>query len=145
MAPPRLAAVLLLCAALAPPGVPARHVSPFFLGWKALGELHLTKDGCANAPCVLTIRPERRHRMFALATDSPLPVTLTGDVGITCGDGVTFSVFLQSSGAPGIFQVIGNSCNYLDVNELRLKVTSVGLLPGDGDHGVFITVYGGLS
>src|SRR5688500_1408595 len=73
---------------------PSRAQLPPVPSWATVGQVRLDKDGCASCPAAFgtTIR----HRGFALATDSIYPISLTGRVDVTCGNGTSYHVFLNS-------------------------------------------------
>lgn len=108
--------------------------------WTPLGQVRLDKEGCASCPAAL--RTSIRHRGFALATDSIYPISLTGRVDVTCGNGASYNVFLSSPARGGVFQVIPSSCMNFDVKEVKLTITSVSLSPPDVDRSALLTVYG---
>jgi hypothetical protein len=120
---------------------PAMHS----LGWHRLGSVHLTKDGCADKACPLTLTPRRAHRVFALGTDSAFPVGLEGSVTTVCKDGTKLEFLLLSSPGLGISQIVPNACVNLTLDTLTLDVTGVHLFPEDETDGVELTVYASLD
>jgi hypothetical protein len=121
----------------------AAEAAPSLPGFATLGQVSVDKTGCASCPA--TIATSKRHRAFALASDSPFPVVLSGRVEVTCGDGTTYHLFLQSPHRGGPFQVVRNSCANLDSKEITLTVTSVGLSPADAERTVDLIAYGSFG
>lgn len=117
--------------------------TPTLPGWMALGQVTLDKTGCSSCPAVITT--SRRHRGFGLASDTPFALTQTGRVDVTCADGWSYHVFLQSPRRGGLFQVIPNSCVNLDSKEIKLTITSVGLSPPDAERTVSLITYGSFG
>lgn len=119
---------------------PGEAQLPPIPSWAPIGQVRVDKDGCSSCPA--TFGTTIRHRGFALSTDSLYPISLTGRVDITCGNGTSYNVLLNSIARGGVFQVIPTSCVNFDVKELKLTITSVGLSPPDMDRSSLLTVYG---
>jgi hypothetical protein len=117
--------------------------APSLPGFATLGQVSVDKTGCPSCPA--TIATNKRHRAFALASDSPFAVVLSGRVEVTCADGTTYHVFLQSPRGGGPFQVVRNTCVNLDSKELTLTVTSVGLSPADAERSIALITYGSFG
>ena len=116
---------------------------PALPGWTALGQVQLDKTGCPSCPAVFATN--RRHRGFALASDSPFAISQSGRVDVTCADGSSYNVFLHSTRRGGLFQVIPNACVNFDSKEMKLTVTSVGLSPPDAGRTVALVAYGSFG
>lgn len=116
---------------------------PSLAGYATLGQVVVDKDGCASCPAV--IKTAKRHRTFVLASDSPYPVVLSGRVDVTCSNGATYQVFLNSPRRGGPFQVIANTCVNLETRELTVTVTSVGLSPADAEQKIALIAYGSFG
>lgn len=136
-----LVAVVLF--SLARPSTSRAESAPSLPGFAALGQVSVDKSGCASCPRV--IATEQRHRAFALASDSPFPVSLSGRIDVTCGNGATYHVFLQSPRRGGPFQLVPNTCVNLETKEITLTVTSVGLAPADQERSVAVIAYGSFG
>lgn len=124
------------------PEVKAEEV-PSLPGFASLGQVAIDKDGCASCPAIIST--SKRHRTFALASDSPYPVMLSGRVEITCANGSTYHVLLQSTRRGGPFQLIPNSCVNLESKSLTVTITSVGLTPADAERTVTLIAYGNFA
>lgn len=111
-------------------------------GWTPLGQVVLEKNACAACPA--TFATPTRQRTFGLATDTPYPISLTGQVEIACADGTSYQILVRPAQRGGLFQTIGNSCVNLDSKELRLSLGSISVSPPDADRPVTLTVYGRL-
>jgi hypothetical protein len=121
----------------------AAESAPSLPGFSTLGQVSVDKTGCPSCPAVITT--DKRHRTFALASDSPFPVVLSGRVDVKCADGASYHVFLHSPHRGGPFQVVANSCVNLDSKEITLTVTSVGLAPADAERTVALIAYGSFG
>lgn len=119
---------------------PSQAQLPPIPSWSPIGQVRIDKDGCSSCPA--SFGTSIRHRGFALATDSLYPISLTGRVDITCGNGATYNVFLNSPARGGVFQVIPTHCVNFDVKEVKLTITTVGLSPPDLDRSALLTIYG---
>jgi hypothetical protein len=117
--------------------------APAISGYSALGEVLLDKNGCSSCPAVYAT--SRRHRTFVLASDSPFPVHQVGRVDVTCANGSTYHVFLNSTVRAGPFQLVANNCVNLDSKEIKLTITSVGLAPQDAERTVTVFTYGSFG
>lgn len=136
-----LAVVTLL--SIARPATSRAESAPSLPGFSTLGQIVIDKTGCPSCPA--TIATDKRHRSFALASDSPFPVVLSGRLEVTCANGSTYHVFLQSPRRGGPFQVVANSCTNLDTKEITLTVTSVGLAPADAERTIGLIAYGSFG
>ena len=133
--------MMMLFVALAQPSTSqAAEEAPSLSGFATLGQVSVDRTGCQSCPAVITT--SKRHRMFALASDSPFPVVLAGRIDVTCADGSTYHHFLSSPRRGGPFQVLQNTCVNLDSKEITLTVTSVGLAPPDAERTVGLIAYG---
>jgi hypothetical protein len=120
-----------------PPALPALP------GFTGLGQVLVDKTGCASCPAVFVT--SKRHRGFALASDTPFPISQSGRVDVTCTEGTTYHVFLYSPRHGGVFQLIPNSCVNFDSKEIKLTVTSVSLSPADAERSVALVAYGSFG
>ena len=136
-----MAVVVLL--SLTRPSTSRAESAPSLPGFAPLAQVVVDKDGCSSCP--LVIKTNKRHRVFALASDSPFPVTLSGRVDVTCANGVSYHVFLQSPNRGGPFQLVPNSCVNLDSKEVTMTVTSVSLAPADAERTVTVFAYGSFG
>lgn len=136
-----LAVVVLL--SIGRPRTGHAETAPSLPGFSPLGQVVVDKSGCPSCPVVITT--EKRHRTFALASDSPFPVVLSGRVEVTCANGASYHVFLNSPRRGGPFQIVPNSCPNLESKEITLVVTSVGLSPADAERTVALIVYGSFG
>jgi hypothetical protein len=116
---------------------------PALSGFAPLGQVVLDKNGCTSCPAVFATA--RRHRAFALASDSPFPVHQIGRVDVACANGSDYHVFLQSTVRGGPFQLVPNLCVNLDSKEVKVTVTSVTLSPPDEDRTVALMTYGSVG
>src|SRR4051812_4211061 len=89
-------------------------------GWTPLGQVHLEQNACRDCPA--TFRTPARQRSFGLATDSPYPISLAGQLEVACTDGTTYQTVVRSATRGGLFQVIANTCTNFDSKELRLTL-----------------------
>ena len=137
-----LVAVVMLLS-LARPSTSRAETAPSLPGFATLGQVVIDKTGCPSCPA--TIATNKRHRTFALASDSPFPVVLSGRLEVTCTNGTTYHVFLQSPRRGGPFQVVPNACTNLDTKEITLTVTSAGLAPADAERTVGLIAYGSFG
>lgn len=128
---------------IAQPRTSRADAAPSLPGFASLGQVVVDKDGCASCPLVITT--EKRHRAFALASDSPFPVHLTGRVDVVCANGSTYHVFLSSPRGGGPFQLVRNDCVNLETKDVTLTVTSVGLSPADAERKVAVIAYGSFG
>lgn len=128
---------------VARPSTSRADTAPSLPGFATLGQVLVDKTGCTSCPLVLPT--DKRHRAFALASDSPFPVTLSGRVDVTCGNGATYHVFLQSPHRGGPFQLLPNSCVNLETKDVTVTVTSVGLSPADAERKVAVIAYGSFG
>jgi hypothetical protein len=103
----------------------------------------IDKTGCPSCPSV--VMTEKRHRTFALASDSPFPLVLSGRVEVTCADGGSYHLLLHSPRRGGPFQIVPNTCANLDSKQLTVTVTSVGLAPADAERKVSLILYGSFG
>jgi hypothetical protein len=133
----------VIVAALARPGTSHAETAPSLPGFSTLGQVSIDKTGCPSCPAV--VATSKRHRAFALASDSPFPVILSGRIEVACADGTTYHVFLSSPRRGGPFQVVPNTCVNLDSKEITLTVTSVGLSPADAERTVGLIAYGSFG
>ena len=136
-----LAVVLSL--SLARPRPSHAESAPSLPGFATLGQVLVDKSGCPSCPLVLAT--EKRHRVFAFASDSPFPVLLSGRVEVTCAGGASYHVFLSSPRGGGPFQIVPNTCPNLESKEITLVVTSVGLSPADAERKVALIAYGSFG
>lgn len=134
------AMALTTLASFALPETSRAEAPPSISGFSAIGQVSVDKTGCASCPAVFAT--SRRHRTFALASDSPFPMSPSGRFDVVCRDGSEYHVFLNSSPRGGPFQVIPNTCSNLDSKEIKISVTSVLLSPADQDRSVAIIAYG---
>jgi hypothetical protein len=84
-----------------------------------------TKKNACTADADLTWR----HPTFALATDAPNGVTLSGRMVLTCADGGERTVFLPSIPAAGALATVGNTCPNFAAKRVRIVVESASI-PG---------------
>lgn len=133
--------VTLVC--LSRPTVSRAESAPSLPGYATLGQVSVDKSGCSSCPLVLTTT--KRHRTFALASDSPFPVSLSGALEVTCDDGATYQFPLRSPHRGGPFQIVPNTCANLASKEVKLTVTSVGLSPADAERSIGLIVYGSFG
>lgn len=136
-----LAVVVLL--SVGRPRTSHAETAPSLPGFSTIGQVLVDKSGCPSCPAVLTT--EKRHRTFALASDSPFPVVLSGRVDVTCANGASYHVFLSSPRRGGPFQIVPNTCPNLESKEITLTVSSVGLSPADAERSVALIAYGSFG
>jgi hypothetical protein len=110
--------------------------------WIAIGSMRLTKAGCAARPCAMIFQPSRRHGAFALATDTPYPMILTGSFTTTCIAATPVVIPLGSPTGRGVFQTVPNPCATRYVKTLAVDVASVTLAPQDDATGAVLTLFG---
>jgi len=128
---------------VARPSIGRAETAPSLPGFSALGQVVVDKNGCSSCPHVLPT--DKRHRNFALASDSPFPVMLSGRLDVTCANGTSYQVFLQSPRRGGPFQIVPNACTNLESKELTLTITSVGLSPADAERTITLFAYGSFG
>lgn len=109
-------------------------------GRTSLGQVSLDKSGCASCPA--TFATPSRYPTFALASDTPFPINLSGRIDVNCTDGSRYDVFLSSPMRGGVFQTIPNLCVNYDSKSLKLAITTVGLSDPDKDRTVTLTALG---
>lgn len=138
-----LISVVVLVSIGRPRASHAETTAPSLPGFSALGQVLVDKSGCPSCPAVFPT--EKRHRTFALASDSPFPVVLSGRAEITCTNGASYHVFLSSPRRGGPFQIVPNTCPNLESKEISISVTSVGLSPADAERSVALIAYGSFG
>jgi hypothetical protein len=136
-------AITVMLVSFARPSPSQAETAPSLPGFAMLGQVAVDKSGCPSCPRV--IATDDRHRTFALASNSPFPVMLSGRLDVTCTNGATYHVFLQSPRRGGPFQVVPNTCVNLETKEITLTVTSVGLAPADSERTVTLIAYGSFG
>ncbi len=109
-------------------------------GWTPLGHIVLDKNGCES--CKAMFPTPQRHLAFALTSDSPFAVSLSGRVDVECADLSSYNVLLGSPLRGGVFQLVANSCINYDSTKVRLTITNVGLSSPDKERGIVIAAYG---
>lgn len=134
---------LVIVFSVARPRTSRAEGAPSLPGFSTLGQVAIDKTGCPSCPRVIST--DQRHRAFALASDSPFPVMLSGRLEVTCANGASYHVFLQSPRRGGPFQLVPNTCVNLDTKELTFTVTSVGLSPADAERTVSVIAYGSFG
>lgn len=138
-----IAVATLTCLSVAVPTSSRAEDVPSLAGYATLGHVTVDKNGCASCPAV--IRTSKRHRAFVIASDSPFPVVLSGRVDVTCSNGATYQVFLNSPRRGGPFQMIANTCVNLETKDLTFTITSVGLSPADAEQKIELIAYGSFG
>jgi hypothetical protein len=117
--------------------------APPLAGFSPLGQVLLDKSGCPSCPAVFATN--KRHRAFGLASDSPFPVSQSGQLDVTCTSGASYHYFLRPATRGGLFQLVPNMCVNLDSKEIKLTITSVGLSPPDAERTVTLVAYGSFG
>jgi hypothetical protein len=79
---------------------------------------------------------------FGLASDSPFAISLAGRFDVTCSDGSTYNVFLNSPTGLGVFQLVSNQCVNYESTSITLSMTTVSLPPPDESRSIVLTVIG---
>lgn len=115
-----------------------------FLGYAALAELRVAR-ACEKKGCRAELQVGWRHPTYAIVTDSPTGVVLTGKMELVCGDGSDRTVLLPSPAAAGAAATFPNPCPNGDVRRAGIVVESVSIPGGDDTRGASLRVFGALN
>ena len=138
-------ALIALIAAAADHGDATAAPPQSLAGWTLLGSMRLEKSVCALGACSMLLEPDRRFRSFALATDAPTPMLLTGKVTTTCTGGGPIVAALGSPNGRGVFQTVIKPCASQNVKTFGVDVASVEVAPRDETTGATLLVFGGVD